>query len=342
MQLYNFETQCPGLQEMILVKTEHKYVTDDKEKRLMNRHRNIAVHAILAFVCVWMVGCGGCNPEPVPTGMTPTEGPETGGTTVQITGEKFDMKNGVTVTFGGQDGQSANVVNKTEVTVVTPSGTAGESVDVVITNNGKPDVPVTLSQKFTYLDATPPTVTGTDPADNTIFSEYDDSLNVVDSLTVTFSEAVDTNSVSIEVAVAKTEDSMSEPAAAMLTGTVSGSGTSATFTSDIPMRAGRMYTVTVSGATDLAGNTLASAHIFSFSITSPEKLDSYRVQEEDIQNGNGEVALKYIAARPEIYDNEGLWKRLVAGNQDDYVFNRSKLSVGQNLWIKRGQAWGDK
>ena len=308
----------------------------------MKRHRNIAVYAIFAIVCVWMVGCGGCNPEPMLTGMSPTKGPASGETTVRITGENFDMKNGVTVTFGEKEGQNATVPNKTEITVVTPAGTAGQSVDVIVTNKGKPDAPVTLSEKFTYTDATPPTVTGTDPADGTVFSEYEDSLNVRDSLTVTFSEPIDANSVSIEVAVAKTEDSMSEPTDAMLSGTVSGSDDSVTFTSDMPMRCGRMYTVTVSGATDMAGNALATAHSFSFSVTSPEAVSRYYVKEEDIQEANGEAALKHIAARPEIFDNPEKWTRLVAANQDDYIFDRTKLSVGQELLIPRGPAWGDK
>ncbi len=252
------------------------------------------------------------------------------------------MKNGVTVMFGGKEGQNATVPSKTEITVVTPAGTAGQSVEVVVTNKGKPDAPVPLSQKFTYTDATPPTVTSTDPADGTVFSEYEDSLNVLDSLTVTFSEPVEASSVSIEVAVAKTEDSMSEPTDAMLSGTVSGSGDSVTFTSDTPMRCGRMYTVTVSGATDMAENVLATAYSFSFSVTSPEPVYKYYVKEEDIQEANGEAALKYIAARPEIFDNPEKWTRLVAANQDDYIFDRTKLSVGQLLLIPRGPAWGDK
>jgi hypothetical protein len=225
---------------------------------------------------------------------------------------------------------------------MTPGGVAGESVSVVVTNKGKPEVPVTLSQQFTYTDATPPTVTMNEPTDGAVISEYEDSLNVMNSVTVSFSEAVDSGSVSVSVAVAKTEDSMSEPMSPTLSGTVSGSGDTVTFTSDMPMRAGRMYTVTVSGAADMAGNTLVSPHSFSFSITSPEKLDRYRVQEEDIQEANGEAALKRIAARPEIFDNPELWERLVAGNQDDYIFDRTKLSVGQRLWIRRGAAWGDK
>ena len=308
----------------------------------MRKPRNIAVLAVLTIVCAWMAGCAGCNPEPLPSGMNPTQGPGTGGTTVQITGEKFDMKNGVTVTFGGKNAQSVTVPSKTQITAVTPGGMAGESVSVVVTNNGKPEVPVTLSQKFTYTDATPPTVTMNEPVDGTVISEYEDSMNVMNSLTVSFSEPIDSNSVSVDVAVTKTDDSMSEPMNAMLSGTVSGSGDSVTFTSDMPMRAGRMYTVTVSGAMDMAGNALVSPHSFSFSITSPEMLYKYHVQETDIQDENGEAALKHIAARPEIFDDAEMWKRLVAANQDDYIFDRSKLSVGQLLLIPRGRAWGDK
>jgi uncharacterized protein (TIGR03437 family) len=308
----------------------------------MKKPRNIAVLAVLTIVCAWMAGCAGCNPEPLPSGMSPTQGPETGGTTVQITGEKFDMKNGVTVTFGGKNAQSVTVPSETQITAVTPDGMAGQSVSVVVTNNGKPEVPVTLSQQFTYTDATPPTVTMNEPVDGTVISEYEDSMNVMNTLSVTFSEAIDNNSVSVDVAVSKTENSMSDPMDATLSGTVTGSGDSVTFTSDMPMRAGRMYTVTVSGATDMAGNALASSHSFSFSITSPEMLYKYHVQEKDIQENNGEDALKRIASRPEIFDNAEMWERLVAANQDDYIFDRKNLSVGQLLLIPRGRAWGDK
>ena len=308
----------------------------------MKNPRNIAVLAVLTIVCVWMAGCAGCNPEPVPTGMSPTQGPETGGTTVQITGEKFDMKNGVTVTFDGKNAQSVTVPSETQITAVTPGGMAGQSVSIVVTNKGKPEVPVTLSQQFTYTDATPPTVTMNEPTDGTVISEYEDSLNVMVPVTVAFSEPIDSNSVSVDVAVTKTEDSMSEPMGATLSGTVTGSGDAVAFTPDMPMRAGRMYTVTISGATDMAGNVLESSHSFSFSITSPEMLDRYHVREEDIQENNGEAALKRIAARPEIFDNEEMWERLVAANQDYYIFDRTKLSVGQLLLIPRGRAWGDK
>ena len=40
----------------------------------MQKSRNIAVFAVLAIAFAWMAGCGGCNPEPVPTGMNPSRG----------------------------------------------------------------------------------------------------------------------------------------------------------------------------------------------------------------------------------------------------------------------------
>ena len=59
----------------------------------MTEFKNITASVAFALAVAWISGCGGCNPEPMPSDLSPTEGPETGGTTVRITGEKFDMKN---------------------------------------------------------------------------------------------------------------------------------------------------------------------------------------------------------------------------------------------------------
>ena len=42
----------------------------------MKQTKNIAVLAALTIVCAWMVGCAGCNPEPLPTGMSPHKAPK--------------------------------------------------------------------------------------------------------------------------------------------------------------------------------------------------------------------------------------------------------------------------
>ncbi|MCE2396348.1 IPT/TIG domain-containing protein [Candidatus Poribacteria bacterium] len=175
----------------------------------MKTLRNISTVIAFAFILAGISGCSGCNPPPEPASFSPTEGPETGGTTIRITGDKFDMKNGVTVKVGGKNATSVNVPSKMEITAMTPAGMAGESVSVVVTNNGntKPEGTVTMSQKFTYTDATAPTITGVSPADGTVISEYEDSLSVSVPISITFSEDVDSASGSLTVSVESTPDS---------------------------------------------------------------------------------------------------------------------------------------
>jgi len=305
-----------------------------RRKDLMTEFKNITASVAFALAFAWISGCGGCNPEPMPSDLSPTEGPETGGTTVRITGEKFDMKNGVTVTFGGKNAQSVTVPSKTEITAVTPPGTAGESVGVVVINNKKPEKPSTLSRKFTFTDATAPTATATDPSDDTVISEYKDSLNVRNTVSVTFNEDVDSQSGTVSVEVESTPDSISTQSGTV-TGSVRGTGNIVTFTSDVPMRAGRKYTITVSGFKDTAGNKQTNSHTSSFSVSYPEKVRQYRVRKGD--------TLPSIAARPEVYDNAKLWPRLVESNQDDYNFNPHRIMEGQWLSVPdRGEAWGDE
>lgn len=296
----------------------------------MRELRNIITMIALTFVLAWMAGCSGCNPPPEPTGIDKTEGPETGGTPVRITGDTFDMKKGVTVTFGGKNAANVTVPSKTEITAVTPPGTAGQSVEIVVTNNRKPDAPVTLSQQFTYTDATPPTITGTDPSDGTTLSgPFEDSLNVRNSVSITFSEAVNSASGSVTVQVESTPDSLSQESGPV-SGSVSGAGNTITFTSEKPMRVGRKYTVTVSGVTDTAGNALAASYSFGFTIPPPEKVKRYQVRE-------GEKTLADVAMRPEVYDSgdREYVTRLIVANQDEYILAPNDLTPGQWLWVPR-------
>jgi hypothetical protein len=58
------------------------------------------------------------------TGVAPTSGPDTGGTSVTITGTGFDS--GVTnVTFGGTAATGVTFVNATTITATTPAHAAG-------------------------------------------------------------------------------------------------------------------------------------------------------------------------------------------------------------------------
>jgi len=69
---------------------------------------------------------------PTVTGVNPTSGPTTGGTSINITGTGF--ASGATVTVGGTLASSVVVSNSTTITAVTPAHTAG-TVDVVVTNS---------------------------------------------------------------------------------------------------------------------------------------------------------------------------------------------------------------
>ena len=198
-----------------------------------------------------------------------------------------------------------------------------------------------ITQQLIEADTESPKIVKTNPAAGTVISEYKDSLNVLSSLSVMFSERIKTDSVSINVIVTKSKDSISEPLEVNLSGTVSWKGDSVVFTPNVPMRAGRVYNVTVSGATDLAGNSLTSSYSFDFSVTSPELAYTYHIQAEDIQDGNGETALKRIAAKPEVFDNKEKWELLVFANRDTYIFDEDKLSVGQLLLIPRGRPWDE-
>src|SRR6185369_3672367 len=71
------------------------------------------------------------NPPPTVSGVAPSTGPTTGGTSVTITGTNFVT--GATVSFGGSGAANVNVVNSTSISAVTPAHAAG-AVNVVVTN----------------------------------------------------------------------------------------------------------------------------------------------------------------------------------------------------------------
>jgi LysM repeat protein len=301
----------------------------------MNNFRNIATGILLTLIVIWMAGCAGCNPPPVPSEMTPTEGPETGGTTVRIAGDKFDLKNGVTIKFDGQS-ISATVTDATSLTFRTPVGQAGKSASVSIYNNRKEEDVVSVGS-FTFTDSTPPRVVSTEPRDSEAFSEFTDAQNVISSISVRFSEIVDANTGTISIietdAVGNTRE---------IPGEASGSGDTLTFIFASPLtaegaadasQAVKSYKATVASVKDTAGNTLQESYQFSFSIEGVALVSHYTVQSGD--------TLPVIAAKPQVYGDSSKWPRLVEANQDDYDFDPNRIVVGQRLWVPRGTAWGD-
>jgi hypothetical protein len=86
------------------------------------------------------------TPPPIQvTGITPNNGPTTGGTTVAISG--FNFLNGATVKIGTVSATSVIVANASTITANTPAGTAGAK-NVVVTNPGGQTA--TINNGFTY------------------------------------------------------------------------------------------------------------------------------------------------------------------------------------------------
>ena len=97
---------------------------------------------------------------PAIVALAPGNGPSAGGTSVVLTGVGFksDVLGANAVTFGTRAARSVTTVDDTRVRAVAPLGTAGERVDVVLTNsNGSSSVP----QGFRYNAA--PTLTAFAP-----------------------------------------------------------------------------------------------------------------------------------------------------------------------------------
>jgi hypothetical protein len=108
---------------------------------------------------------------------------------------------------------------------------------------------------FTTADTTPPTVTETTPANGVTGVPFSQVLSA------TFSEAM--NCVTLQSPA--TTFTVSGPGATVVTGTVNCAGTVATLTPATPLAPNTVFTATITtGATDLAGNSLASNFVWSF------------------------------------------------------------------------------
>jgi hypothetical protein len=72
---------------------------------------------------------------PTITSVDPASGPQSGGTSVTITGTNY-VVGSTTVTFGGVAATAVVVNSSTSITAVTPAGAAPGAVDVVVTVTG--------------------------------------------------------------------------------------------------------------------------------------------------------------------------------------------------------------
>ncbi|WP_441259775.1 IPT/TIG domain-containing protein [Bradyrhizobium sp. 521_C7_N1_3] len=93
---------------------------------------------------------------PTVTSISPTSGPQTGGTTVVITGTNFS--GATAVTFGATAATGFAVNSATQITATSPAGTG--TVDITVTTVGGTSA-TSAADQFTYIPA--PTVTSISP-----------------------------------------------------------------------------------------------------------------------------------------------------------------------------------
>jgi len=101
---------------------------------------------------------------PTVTSISPTSGPEAGGTVVTINGANFTDT--ATVKFGDKAATSVTYVNATRLTAVAPSGSGNTTVDVLVTTAAGTSAN-TSADNYYYVSATAPTVTSLSPTEGT-------------------------------------------------------------------------------------------------------------------------------------------------------------------------------
>lgn len=93
---------------------------------------------------------------PTVTSLSPSEGTAAGGNTVTINGTNFT--NTATVKFGSKAATGVVFVSALKLTAVVPSGSAGTTVDVIVTTDQGSSTN-TAADNYKYLDVTTPTIT---------------------------------------------------------------------------------------------------------------------------------------------------------------------------------------
>jgi len=265
----------------------------------------------LSLLLVAMIGCA--KKPPTITSVSPNSGPSGGGTQITITGENF--KEGATVTVAGKALQNMSISEDgLRVTGTVPGGAPG--AQQVIANNVKAKE-ASAPASFTYVALK---VVSTAPADGAQVVWYPRLSEV----SATVSQPIESGTGTIMVG--DTAGSVAYEAASK----------TITFTSTEPLTTGVSHTVSVSGAKDMAGNTMAD-YSFTFTIEEAVKVSWYTVQDGD--------TLPLIAAKPEVYEDESKWMDIYEANQDEFmtedgkgndaIQDYRKLTTGAELYIPR-------
>ena len=185
--------------------------------------------------------------------ITPTFSTPMDQTTINST--SFTLKQGTTPISGTVSGTGANATFTPTVNL-----TAGLTYTATITNSVKNVAGTAMVNDYIWTFTTlvvPPTVISTDPANNAT----NVALNKV--ITATFSVNMDQTTITSTSFTLKL-------GAATVAGTVSGSGSNATFTPTVNLLSGNTYTATITtAAKNLAGTSLVSNYVWTFSTRPP-------------------------------------------------------------------------
>nr|NQU90416.1 Ig-like domain-containing protein [Bacteroidota bacterium] len=195
-----------------------------------------------------------------------------------ITNTNFVLKQGTTAVSGE--------VAYTGITVTfTPAADLATNTiyTATITTGAKDESGIALAKDYTWNfttggvpDLTKPTVTLTDPLNNAT------GVSISKLIVVTFSESMDPTTLNSLTYLLK-------QGSTSVSGAVTNSGTTATFTPASNLEYGTVYTgMITTGAKDLAGNALAINHTFSFTTVNTPDLALPMVNSTDpLNNATG-------------------------------------------------------
>lgn len=139
---------------------------------------------------------------------------------------------------------------------------------------------VSFEANTSISDTIAPTVSSTAPANNST------GIALNQKIAATFSEAMDPATITVASVT------LTGPSAGNVSGTVSYAGTTMTFTPDSALAANTAFTATIStGAKDLAGNSLASDKVWTFTTGATSDTTAPTVSSTDPASGASGVAL---------------------------------------------------
>lgn len=242
---------------------------------------------------------------------SPTNGRSVNTNTLTLTGTTNDSTAQITI-----NGTAATITNNTFTAQVTISE-GGNTVTVT----AKDSLGNTSTSSITvYLDTTPPTVTSIDPE----FNETDVPLNT--DITATFSEAMQSSTITSSTFTLNSNGTN-------ISGSVTYSGSTATFTPSQNLSPETIYTATIKGGTsgvkDAVGNPLSGDYIWQFKTAPAMELTITEPQDGSVINKANAIVKGTIKA----YTNDiGITVNGTIAEINGNIWTATvALTIGQNI-----------